>query len=195
MGYLSAVHIAALRQNVSCLKYLLECAGAKWNVPDNNGCTPLMIAAWCDSKTTLLHTLLDHAQDIQPADFEAKGIPPMTSSCGGEEPRSCMICQPGRSANYSEYTLLCAGNGPFNSYIWAHRKGHYSVCVALFKKWQETLCQSASKEAHATIGQKLRDRLNAEAKACGGVDSGEGEVSCDRNCGLWFPKGDSIYPP
>jgi len=150
MGYLSAVHIAALFGRLKCFKHLCENEHARIDATDAGGFTPFLFAAWTGSRELLDYIMSRDGFDL--THLEAAGTPPLTSSCGGK--------------------------GPYIGYVWAHRKGFVDVAEAIFRRWrqinlkaQEQVGGSRSedesevKRRQAQVSLALRGRLQGLVEA------------------------------
>lgn len=106
------LHLACWRGRTKAVKLLLEDYQASpWELDDSSA-SPLLVAAWSGhaSVVRLLLAQLSSAKNSKKrqAYLEQKGVPPLTSSCGGRGPK----------------TALC----------WAKRKGFQDVVRLLEKK-------------------------------------------------------------
>ena len=116
-GHATLLHATARYGRLACARLLLQrgdegqrgdqglhsCKGSSGNelleALDGGGFTPLMMAAWC-GHLSLVNLFLAHSSPLSP-----KGVPPMTSACGGK--------------------------GPFDAETWAERKGFSRVARAI----------------------------------------------------------------
>ena len=93
----NALNMACRFGRVRCVKCLLHSMGAKADIPDANGMSPIGAAAW-GGHEQILRDLLECGQ---PLDIHRLGKPFKTSSCGGK--------------------------GPHTPMEWARRKGHKKI--------------------------------------------------------------------
>ncbi|GMH63758.1 hypothetical protein TrRE_jg13478 [Triparma retinervis] len=93
----NAINMAARFGRARCVRFLLNSMGAKADIPDANGMSPVGAAAW-GGYEQILRDILECGQLI---DIHRLGTPFKTSSCGGK--------------------------GPFTPIEWARRKGHKKI--------------------------------------------------------------------
>jgi len=94
------LHVAAMNGRMRCVKLLVQQYDAPIDARDDGSFTPLLAAAWSADRVQVVEYLVERGASI-----EAKGVPPLTSSCGGY--------------------------GPFSAKTWAKRKGHRAVYAYL----------------------------------------------------------------
>lgn len=101
-GNRTVAMLAAWRGRLRTVRLLLEDWGSDPNAADDNGFTPLLMAAWAGHLEVVNYLI---GSTLWQVDFMARGIPPMSSSCGGK--------------------------GPFTAFTWAERKGFHEVASTI----------------------------------------------------------------
>jgi len=88
----SIAYAAAWMGRLKTLQRLVCEFAAALDCEDDNGFTPLAVAAWA-GHTKVVNWILSIG--ITLGDMDKKGVPPMTSSCGGKVLRPCISAQHG----------------------------------------------------------------------------------------------------
>jgi len=121
----SIAYAAAWMGRLKTLQRLVCEFAAALDCEDDNGFTPLAVAAWA-GHTKVVNWILSIG--ITLGDMDKKGVPPMTSSCGGKVLRPCI------SAQHGALFFFCCGaarrfvfdagasQGPFTALEWVRRK-------------------------------------------------------------------------